>query len=220
MREAATMFDTVPPDPAGQARDRKAAPLEDEKDEALMLRYGAGDQGAFERLYDRHERALYRFLLRSVGIAATADDLLQDVWMSVIRNAATYEPRALFTTWLYRIARSRLIDHWRARDPAVLKSLDEPVMDGSDETLADRIAAGDEAQPEVRALDRAQARSFLAAIEALPASQREAFLLHAESGLTLAQIGEITGAGVETVKSRFRYACAKLRAAMQPWIDT
>jgi RNA polymerase sigma factor (sigma-70 family) len=182
-----------------------------------MSRYAAGDARAFERIYDRHERPLYRFLLRSVRIPAVAEELLQEVWTSVIRNAPSYRPQALFTTWLYRIARTRLIDHWRARDPEVLESLDEPAGAGCDATLMDMMAADASMQPEVRVMDRAQARAFAAAVEDLPAAQREAFLLHVEGGLTHEQIAGVTGAGAETVKSRIRYACARLRTSLQPW---
>ncbi len=184
-----------------------------------MVRYAQGDVAAFERLYGRHEAPVYRFLLRSVGIPALADELLQDVWMSVIRAADRYEPRALFTTWLYRIARTRLVDHWRARDPALLVSLEGAPDDDARASPADLLAADASFEPEVRALDKAQARAFTLAVEALPVAQREAFLLHAQAGLSLAQIADISGAGVETVKSRLRYASHKLRDAMQNWRD-
>lgn len=190
-----------------------------ETDESLMLRFAAGDVLAFEQIYDRHERGVYRFLLRSVRIQAVAEELLQEVWISVIRSAPRYEAQALFTTWLYRIARSRLIDHWRARDPEVLESLDEAAGSGCDATLMDLVPADASAQPEVRAIDRAQARAFVAAVEELPAAQREAFLLHVDAGLTHEQIASVTGSGAETVKSRIRYAYAKLRTMMQPWRD-
>jgi RNA polymerase sigma factor (sigma-70 family) len=206
-----------PEDGAGSIRVGEGSAGTAEADEALMLRFGGGDTHAFELLYDRHERAVYRFLLRSVRIPALADELLQEVWISVIRNAKGYKHQALFTTWLYRIARSRLIDHWRARDPDVLESLDEPAGPDCDATLMDLVAADASVQPEVRVMDRAQARAFAAAVEDLPGAQREAFLLHVEAGLTHEQIAAVTGTGSETVKSRIRYACAKLRTTMQPW---
>jgi len=81
----------------------------------------------------------------------------------------------------------------------------------------DLIAADASVQPEIRAMDRAQARAFAAAVEDLPGAQREAFLLHVEAGLTHEQIAAVTGTGSETVKSRIRYACSKLRTTMQPW---
>src|ERR1700752_255215 len=133
-----------------------------EADESLMLRFAGGDVRAFERLYDRHERPMYRFLLRSVRIQAVADELLQEVGISVIRAAKSYQPQAAFTTWLYRVARSRLIDHWRARDPEVLESLDQTVRTECDATLLDLVAGDASQQPEVETMNRAQARAFVA----------------------------------------------------------
>ena len=189
--------------------------IEDSGDEALMLAYANGDATAFATLYDRHERPVYRFLLRSAGSAELAADLLQETWLAVVRHAATYEVRARFSTWLYGIARNKLIDHWRARRPEI--SLDEPAANDPEETRVEHLEADRAWQPEVRALSQQQARAYLAAVEALPPVQREAFLLQAEGELTLEEIGELTGVGRETVKSRLRYAQARLREALREW---
>jgi len=220
MLDANARTDAMPaPAPAqgagapAQRRDRV------DPDADLMLRYAGGEVAAFEALYERHERPVFRFLLRSVGDAAVAEELLQDVWLNLIRSVQGYRSdpaRALFTTWLYRIARNRLIDHWRARDPAVLRSLDAPGP-GELASLAEAVPADPAQQPEALALDRARARDFARAVESLPMAQREAFLLQAQAELSLAQIAEITGTGIETVKSRLRYATDKLRQAMQEW---
>ena len=135
--------------------------------------------------------------------------------MSVIRGAASFQPQARFTTWLYRIARNRLIDHWRAADPHVTRSLDEPADEGSGDSLGESLPADRSSQPEVRIENREQARRYVAAVEALPAAQREAFLLHVQAGLSLEQVSALTGAGAETIKSRLRYASAKLRDAVR-----
>jgi RNA polymerase sigma-70 factor (ECF subfamily) len=191
-----------------------------DEDAALMLAYAAGDASAFNALYEKHERPVFRFLRRSLGAdgESFADELHQEVWLAVVRNAAGYAPRARFSTWLYGIARSKLIDHWRARRPGT--SLDAPLEgeagDG-DETLLDRLPAEPSAQPEMQALTRAQGAAFLRAVEQLPAPQREVFLLHAEGELTLAEIGALTGVGMETAKSRLRYALAKLRTTLEAW---
>ncbi len=189
--------------------------VEAPSDETLFASYAVGDAAAFATLYSRHERPVHRFLLRSLGNAALADEVLQEVWLAVIRNAAHFEPRAKFTTWLYRIARSRLIDHWRARRETV--SLEDAAANDPEHALVDVIAADASFEPEVQALSRAQARAFVAAVEQLPALQREAFLLHAEGGLTVDEVAELTGVGAETAKSRLRYAMSKLRASMQEW---
>jgi RNA polymerase sigma-70 factor (ECF subfamily) len=181
-------------------------------DEELLAAYAAGDARAFGELYARHERPVYRYFLRQGAAAAAADDLLQETWLAVIRHAARFEARARFTTWLYTVARSKLMDHWRARDGAV--SLDAA---DDDADAAFEVAAPEADRPDVRALSRAQAEAFVQAVQALPALQREAFLLQAEGGLTLEEIAAVTQVGAETAKSRLRYAMARLRAAMENW---
>jgi len=207
---------------AADARDAA-----DALDAVQMQAFAAGDAGVFGELYDRHERPLFRFLLRSLGEAAVAEELLQETWLAVVRNAhgpAPWTPRARFRTWLYGIARNKLIDHWRARDEEV-RYEDLPVGGMHDESDAvgsgnawlERIAAAADGQPEQQAQARAWARSYAQAVQALPAAQREAFLLHAQGGLTIEAVAHLTGVGAETVKSRVRYAFGRLRAALEDW---
>ena len=188
-------------------------------DEDLLASYAAGDARAFGELYDRHERATYRFFRRQGASSAQADDLMQETWLAVVRSAANFEPRARFTTWLFTVARNKMIDQWRTRDIALsLTSVsggDEAAND-SDEPMID-VPAGDADRPDHQAIARAEARAFVAAVEALPAAQREAFLLQAEGGLSLDEIAAATGVERETVKSRLRYAMNKLRPAMEAW---
>jgi RNA polymerase sigma-70 factor (ECF subfamily) len=181
-------------------------------DEGLMQAYAAGDAGAFDALYARHKGGMYRYLLRHCGHAGTADELFQDVWLNVIRGRAAYVPSARFTTWLYRIAHHRLVDHWRARGLAAFVSADP---DGDDDPGPLATVAGPRGEePEVRAGAQELRARIAAALAALPPLQRDAFLLHQEGGLALAEIAALTGEGVETVKSRIRYALARLRTAL------
>lgn len=187
---------------------------EDAGDEALMLAYAAGDAGAFDRLYARHRGGVYRYLLRHVGNAGLADELFQDVWMNAIRAKDGYAPTAKFATWIYTLAHHRLVDHWRSSGRARFESIDD---DGDDETgaLVDAIPGSRVDEPETRAQSRDARRRIDAALATLPPAQRDAFLLHIESGLSLADIAALTDAGEETVKSRVRYAYAKLRSALE-----
>jgi RNA polymerase sigma-70 factor (ECF subfamily) len=182
------------------------------RDEDLMLAYAAGDAAAFDALYARHKGGLYRYVLRQCTHAGVAEELFQDVWMNVLRARASYVPSARFATWLYRIAHNRLIDHWRAMGQVELVSAG--VDDDDDDPLA-AIPAARTDEPDIRASEREVSGRLRAACAALPAMQREAFLLHHEGGLELAEIAELTGAGVETVKSRIRYAVAKLRLELE-----
>ncbi len=171
-----------------------------------MLAYGAGDAAAFDALYGRHKGAVFRYLRRQTGNAAHAEELFQDVWIKLIDARAGYEPRAKFTTWLYTIAHNRLMDHFRASSRGALVSYEEDP--------ADDVAA-DTPRPAETAERRETATQLLAAIEALPAAQREAFLLQQESELSVEQIAQATGVNRETAKSRLRYAMAKLRASLR-----
>jgi len=187
--------------------------MSDASDEQLLSAYAAGDARAFGELYERHERPVFRYFLRQGVAAASADDLMQETWLAVIKHAARFEARAKFTTWLYTVAHSKLVDHWRGREPTL--SLDEAAND-PDEGGID-VEAGDAQRPDVQVMSRAEARAFLAAVEQLPAVQREAFLLQVEAELSLDEIAQVTGVGPETVKSRLRYAMGKLRSAMEVW---
>jgi RNA polymerase sigma-70 factor (ECF subfamily) len=182
------------------------------RDEDLMLAYAAGDAAAFDALYARHKGGVYRYVLRHCGHAGIADELFQDVWMNVIRARAAYVPSARLTTWLYRIAHNRLIDHWRTTGQAEFVTAG-PDDEGDDPLDAIPAARADE--PEVRANTRQASERLKAAFAALPAAQREAFLLHQEGELELAEIAALTGAGIETVKSRIRYAVTKLRTELE-----
>ena len=167
-----------------------------------MLAYRQGDAGAFESLYARHKGPVFRFVLRAVRERGLAEELFQEIWMRVIEARGRYEARAKFTTWLYTIAHHRLADHWRKRGLRMVDAED-----------ADPPAPrGDE--PEVRFAGRQDLQRLAAALATLPELQREAFLLHAEAGMTVAQIAAATGANEEAAKSRLRYALGKLKVAL------
>jgi RNA polymerase sigma-70 factor (ECF subfamily) len=170
-------------------------------DEELMLAYGQGDAGAFETLYKRHRGPLYRFVLRAIKHRSSAEELFQEVWIRVIEARTRYAPQARFTTWLYTIAHNLLVDHWRK------KGLTTVSLDSED-------APSESANPARQAEGREALARLLHALEALPPAQREAFLLHEESGMTVAEIAAVTGSNEEAAKSRLRYAVAKLKAAV------
>jgi RNA polymerase sigma-70 factor, ECF subfamily len=185
----------------------------EDSDEALMLSYAAGRANAFDTLYGRHKGGVYRYLLRHCGNAGTADELFQDVWMNAIRARERYAPTAKFTTWLYTLAHHRLVDHWRASGQVKFASIDDDGDESTRDTV-EALPASPRDQPEAR-LDARQMREQLnAALATLPAVQRDAFLLQQEGGLSLSEIAELTGVGTETVKSRLRYAVAKLRGEL------
>jgi RNA polymerase sigma factor (sigma-70 family) len=189
---------------------------EPEADESLMLRYAAGDITAFDNLYARHALGVWRYVFRSVREQAVADDLLQDVWFAVARQAPTYQPTARFKTWLFTMAHNRLVDYVRTAKHHA--SLDDDGGDDEDDTgspLAHTLAAESGFGPLRQLQSKEQAAALMAAIENLPPAQREAFLLQAEGGMAVEEIASTTGVSFETAKSRLRYARNSLRERLQ-----
>jgi RNA polymerase sigma factor (sigma-70 family) len=182
-----------------------------ESDEALMRRYARGDAAAFEVLYRRHEMRTWRYIERNVRNRATADELMQEVWFAVARDAPRYEPSARFTTWLFTIAHHRVIDSIRKNRP----HLSLETLGYEAEPVVGQLTADSSAGPLEAAMARDQAAALIEAVEQLPPEQRETFLLHIEGDLGIEEIAAITGTSFETAKSRLRYARTKLRELLQ-----
>jgi RNA polymerase sigma factor (sigma-70 family) len=181
-----------------------------ETDEDLMARFARGDADAFENLYRRHELRVFRYLHRNLRNEAGANDLMQEVWFAVVRNAVSYQPTAKFTTWLFTIAHNRMVDMIRATSR--LQSLDAGDTAGVDgSSLLDSLAADPKLEPPAEVQSQHEAAALLNAVAQLPPEQRSAFLLQAEGELSVEEIAAATGSSFETVKSRLRYARAKLR---------
>ena len=170
---------------------------------------------AFEQLYDRHETGVWRFVFRSVQNNALTDDLVQELWFSVTRSAATYEPKAKFKTWLFTMARNRVIDHVRTHKNHA--SIDAENEEG--ESMFSDLAADSRLGPMRQVSSREQATALLNAIEQLPEDQREAFLLQAEGDLSVEEIAAAIGVTFETAKSRLRYARNKLKTLLADFAE-
>jgi RNA polymerase sigma-70 factor (ECF subfamily) len=181
-------------------------------DEALMLSFRDGDARAFEELVTRHRRGLFNFLLRSVQNRSRAEELLQEVFLRVVRSKDRYEKTAKLTTWLYTIARNLCVDESRRAKFRRTVSLDAPRRGAEDDSpaMVDTVPADQVATDEAAAAPQIRQR-LAKAIDVLPEDQREVFLMRQISGLSFKEIGEIVGAPENTVKSRMRYALEKLR---------
>ncbi|HET9555438.1 MAG TPA: RNA polymerase sigma factor [Anaeromyxobacteraceae bacterium] len=181
----------------------------DETDEQLMRKFQRGDARAFETLMRRHRTKVHSFLCRLVGDRARAEDLLQETFLRVVKGAAGWEPRAAVRTWLFAIARNLAADEARRRVFRETEPLDAPGPGGDprpEPAEVDPARAPDEAAGDALVRPRLEA-----AIRALPAEQREVFLLREHAGLSFPEIAEATGANENTVKSRLRYALLALR---------
>lgn len=189
-----------------------AAPYTDEQ---LMLRYREGDLLAFRELYGRHRLGLYRFIAWRSPRAEWVDEIVQDAWASLHSARSVYRPDATFRTYLYQIARNRLLDLLRQSQPVLAAELGAGA-DGRDvfDALAD--AAQDVMAPDAALESRRRADGLHGAIALLPGDQREALVLQQFSGMSIDEIAALVAAPAETVKSRLRYAMRKLRQHLAP----
>jgi RNA polymerase sigma factor (sigma-70 family) len=177
-------------------------------DAELLSAHVAGDAHAFARLYDRYDRPCFAFIRRMLGAgqADAAEDLHQEAWIAVSRNAADFDPgKASFRAWLFTIARRKVWDHFR-RQRVV------PLASGDDD--AAMMVPDPGPSPLEQVASRELAETLVAAVEALPLEQRGAFVMFAHAGLSLEEIAQATGVAVETAKSRLRYARSRLRQAL------
>lgn len=192
--------------------------MRDESNEALMLRFRDGETRAFEILLQRHQRSIHDFILRSVGTynTAVAEDLTQETFLRVVKQASTYEQRAKFTTWLFTLARNLCIDHSRRMKHRRARSLDQ--QDDEGHSLLDRTANKDLAVDR-RVISSQLQQRLMQAIDSLPDDQREVFLLREHADLGFKEIAEVVGINENTVKSRMRYALEKLRALLEEYAE-
>jgi len=178
-----------------------------ESDEALIARYARGEAEAFAQLYRRHELRIWRYLERNVGNRATADELMQEVWFAVARDARRFVPEARFTTWLFTIARNRMIDAQRRQRRQV--SLEGVGYEA--QPVIGQLTTEPDVGPLAAAVVREQAGALNEAMAQLPREQRDAFLLHVEGELSVEEVATVTQSSFEATKSRLRYARSRLR---------
>jgi len=170
-------------------------------DEALMQAYCQGETKAFDELLSRYRTPLFSTLCRLVGDRTLAEDLFQETFLRVIRNAGRFDPRRNFSGWLYQIARNLGVDALRQRGVRQEQALaDEAPAPGPD--------------PERALASAEQGLAIAKGLQLLSLEQREVFVLREFSGLSFKEIAEITGSPLNTVLGRMHLAVKKLRAGL------
>lgn len=197
-------------------------------DDDLMRHFAAGDARAFERLYARHQAALYRFVRRLLGAAAAtqADEVFQDTWLKLIQSRHGWKPQvtggATLRTWLFTLAHHRAVDCLRRSGREVSSNASDDENDvvapwePSDNPWAGWPAPGVAAED--RLFWRAAGQRLLQCLDNLPLAQKTAFLLHHEDGLAVDELAQALQVGFETAKTRLRYAMSKLRSCMGAYL--
>jgi RNA polymerase sigma factor (sigma-70 family) len=169
---------------------------ESDTDDALMCRVRDGDVQALAPLFDRHHAALLNFYFRTTGNRASSEDLVQDVFVRILKYRRTYRPGSRFLTWMYHIARHARFDYYRRRRGEV----------EWDDAYAATPAPGDPAET-------AQHRHLLAlALQRLPGEKREVLVLSRYQGLRYDEIAELLNCEAGAVKVRVHRAMQALRS--------
>ncbi|MGH9476069.1 MAG: RNA polymerase sigma factor [Terriglobales bacterium] len=167
-----------------------------ESDDAIMCRVQSGAVHALAELFERHQTALLNYFLRLGSTRALAEDLVQDVFVRILKYRATYRPGSRFPTWMYSIAR-------HARFNQLHKQRGETEWD--DAYMPHALPAdAAQAEQERRLLERALAR--------LPADKREILVLSRYQEMKYEDIGALLGCATNTVKVRVHRAVRELRA--------
>lgn len=167
-------------------------------DEVLLARIAQGDKEAMHVLYTRHRLAVFRFVLRFVGDAASAEDVANDVFIDLYRQAARFEGRSRVTTWLLGIARFKaLSERRRRRETADVSEVEESLADDAD-------------TPEIAVQKQSKAAALRRCIAMLSAEHREVIDLVFYHGRSLAEIAQIAGVPENTVKTRAFHARKRL----------
>jgi RNA polymerase sigma-70 factor, ECF subfamily len=167
----------------------------------LVVRAQAGDEAAVAELVERFSPRLRYFLRKLLSSADGAEDALQDVWLDVVRGLARLEDPQALVAWLYRIARdrayARLRKSRRLELPLDEAGLEEPTVESEEEFSAEDAAR------------------IHAALDELPAQQREVLVLRFLEDMSYEEIARVVDCSVGTVRSRIHYAKRALRERLQ-----
>jgi RNA polymerase sigma-70 factor (ECF subfamily) len=184
------------------ARGTREAMSDPDLDRTCIGRMAAGDTRALEELYDRHAPMLYGLVVRIVGKASDAEEVLQDAWLQAWRRADTWDAaRGTVAAWLVTLARSRAID--RIRSVAARRRAESATPAPETPLAAD--------EPAANAAQRQRQERLSAALATLTPRQREVLELGYFGGLSQTEIAERIGAPLGSVKSWTRQGLMRLR---------
>jgi RNA polymerase sigma-70 factor (ECF subfamily) len=180
------------------ANDRSQHVWTAQSDAQLIESVGAGDRTAMKFLYARYDTRVYRFILRFVRDESAAEDLLNDVFLEVWRQAATFKGHSQVSTWLLGIARHKAITFVQRRKTEELDAdAHELIEDGADD-------------PEVAVLKKEKSRVIRDCLTQLSPEHREIIDLVYYHEKPIADVAEIIGINLNTVKTRMFYARKRL----------
>lgn len=199
--------------------EKRAAGYLDDEGVQLMLAWQAGDEAAFPALVEAYSGRVFALLTRFLGQASNREDLVQDVFLRVLKARERYTPTARFSTWIYRIT-FNLATNERARGAArATLSLDRG-GDGDEDglSLGDRIEDFRGGSPEEELARGDVVSAVRAAIDGLPEKQRMALILAKYDELPYVEIAEVLESSEKAIKSMIHRARETLRGVLAPFL--
>jgi RNA polymerase sigma-70 factor (ECF subfamily) len=178
-----------------------------EEDAQILQEAASGRPEAFRKLFERHRTDVQRLVFRMVGARSDLDDIVQEVFLQVYRSLRDFRGQSKFSTWLHRVTVNVVLMHRRA-------AKSRPTY--AEEAPHDIVADEGQVLPDEDAARRARMRAFGRLLDRLAEKKRDVFVLHELEGLSPAEISEIVGAPVLTVRTRLFYARRELE---QMWKD-
>jgi len=168
-------------------------------DEELMTRIAEGDEYAFQSVVERHQTSVLNLIYRFIGDRTKSEDLAQEVFLRVWQAARTYEPKAKFTTWLYRIAANLCLNELKSsRRRGWLQFFH---VDTNEQTVGKEDFSDGSPSPEDLLLSRERNRRITEALQSLPQNQRMALILKRYDDLSYEEIARILNCSVSAVES-------------------
>jgi RNA polymerase sigma-70 factor (ECF subfamily) len=192
----------------------------DDPDVQLMLRFQQGEMEAFQQLFHKYSPSVVNFAFRFLGTQARAEEIAQEVFLQVYRWQKRYEPKAKFSTWLFKIAHNHCLNEVRKGEYRVsLESFDPPEDREGDErerNLPDTTSAKGE---DILAAKEAAAR-IQRILHRIPESQRTALLLSRMEGMSYQEVAEVLGSTEKAVKSLVFRATQSLKEGLRDMLDS
>ena len=193
--------------------------MQEESDENLMTRVKNGDALAFSILMDRYKQAVVNLVVYTVGDNIDSEDIAQQVFIRVYRNAATYEVRSKFTTWLFTITKNLALNEIRRRKRHPTDSLDV-VEQEEDYTKTKQYPDPKTVPPDDSMMNDEMQKCLKAALEALPERQRLALLMFQEQGLSYEEISEVLEISLASTKSLIFRARDALKKTLKEYLSS
>jgi RNA polymerase sigma-70 factor (ECF subfamily) len=193
--------------------DTRVHDITDIQEQELIRRVAAGERVAFKQLFDLHSPRVHNLLLRLVGNNDDAEELTQDVFLSLWKHADSLRGESKLSTWLYRVAVNKAIN-FKKRSGLFFQIKQLFSLDADNESIIDQLPAAAADSPD-RQIEIREAQIQLAdLLGTLPRRQREVYLLHKLEGLSYNEIAEQLHVSLGTIESLMHRAKENLQKVM------